>query len=287
MRGSFINDERNIGGRRQISLEMKNHLINLNNSKAVIKIQPARKYMSAKRMRSNEIVLIKNNKAHNFYQSEHIRNLSNLHRRLGKISNGYSLFERQKNPFDPIAHPSLFLRRKEEMFNISKISTKSKKYIMQNSEINMQSATKTATKLYGNIIRKIKTSTRTRANSRSHITFNPENLKENQGFYIDFSNIRSQGDSPIEIKPRTQLGNKIRQEHLNNMYEKYFKSYEENNNEMHYKLKRELLQKIVGKRIYKKEDLDKLLENTMNENLDVKKSKIEEIWAEVMNDLNA
>lgn len=47
-------------------------------------------------------------KCFDFNLTEHASNLASLQRRLNQIGD---IKERQKNPYDPIAYPSLFFRR--------------------------------------------------------------------------------------------------------------------------------------------------------------------------------
>lgn len=65
--------------------------------------------------------LSKNKKTNSFYMDEHMKNLSSLHRRLTEIKSVRVYFltsqgrDRKKNPNDPIAYPSLFFRKNDEL----------------------------------------------------------------------------------------------------------------------------------------------------------------------------
>jgi len=56
--------------------------------------------------------LPKNKKANDYINQEHLLHLKSQQRRIESI--GKSMVERKKNQFDPVAHPSVFLRRPDQ-----------------------------------------------------------------------------------------------------------------------------------------------------------------------------
>eukprot|EP01022_Parablepharisma_sp_SALTPOND_P000950 TRINITY_DN105319_c1_g1_i1.p3 TRINITY_DN105319_c1_g1~~TRINITY_DN105319_c1_g1_i1.p3 ORF type:complete len:201 (-),score=0.17 TRINITY_DN105319_c1_g1_i1:653-1255(-) len=61
--------------------------------------------------------LSENKKYNHHALGEHVKNMISLQKRLRRIESG-NIQDRKKNPYDPIAHPSLFFRRKEELQDI-------------------------------------------------------------------------------------------------------------------------------------------------------------------------
>ena len=76
-----------------------------NSVKSAINNKAPLNYKQNKRLLAGSL---KRNECHSFQLTEHAQNLASLQRRLNQIGD---IKERQKNPFDPIAYPSLFFRR--------------------------------------------------------------------------------------------------------------------------------------------------------------------------------
>jgi hypothetical protein len=62
--------------------------------------------------------LSENKKNNKYHLEEHLKNMNSLQKRLQRIES-CNILDRKKNPYDPVAHPSLFFRRKEEMNNVT------------------------------------------------------------------------------------------------------------------------------------------------------------------------
>lgn len=69
------------------------------------------------------------------------------------------------------------------------------------------------------------------------------------------------------------------------IYLKYMKS--KGSGDKYERLKKETMEKIIEQRIYQADRLEEVYYDMLNENSDLNQERLEKIWGEIMNDLNA
>ena len=276
---AFNFDERNSGGRRQIELHMRQHVVN------ILKAKPTAycKSYSQQQLRIREN-LSRSRRNSNYNATEHIRNLLNLQKKIDRINTGQAVTERKKNHFDHIIYPSLFFRKKDDPgFYTSETLS-----LLRPS---MTSSLQRAKSVYEREITSCKPTKRHMRTPRS-MNSARNSCGSLNGFQTVF--VLTKARTPIgePVKIRLQSASQ-KNDSYKRMYETYFdpangkKRITEEILDPYLKFKRLLVEKIIEARIYRKQDLDDFYAQAVRMNPIMDRRRLKAIWSEIMFELNA